>query len=144
MSQSGEGTAIRGQRFATLPARRVLQLGEANPSFGGSEVISISNSPSSLRAVGLSEPEAHLHVPTHPVDGICPRVLSEISHIIPCRARLESPTLHYIERLLSLPAVAGESFRSCFNRSQLLNHVDKSLAAVAGRRTSMAPPSPSP
>jgi hypothetical protein len=28
----------RSQRFAALPTRRALQLGEANPSFGGSEV----------------------------------------------------------------------------------------------------------
>jgi hypothetical protein len=32
------GSDIRDQQFATLPARRALQLGEVNPSVGKSEI----------------------------------------------------------------------------------------------------------
>ena len=44
-----------GQRFATLPARRALQLGEANPSLGGSEGSSQLHAPSSQLHAPCSE-----------------------------------------------------------------------------------------
>jgi hypothetical protein len=33
LKKGGFFSGIKGQRFATLPARRALQLGKANPSF---------------------------------------------------------------------------------------------------------------